>query len=105
MVVNYIAAKEILDLEKEIGFKLEANERPTHLQDSGLPRFYVSFKDGEVMQGGCLVSCSGNGNTVDEALKDYSKQISDKRLAFGAYTPQRKEIQFPKVIHTKLVGF
>lgn len=102
MKLNLIEKKEILDLEQEIGFELEVNERPIH---SGLPKFYVSFKDGESMEGGCLVSHFGNGNTVDEALQDYSNQISCRRMAFGAYTPNRKEIQFPKIVHTKLVGY
>jgi len=102
MKLNLIETKEILDLEQEIGFELEVNERPIH---SGLPKFYVSFKKGESMEGGCLVSHSGNGNTVAEALQDYSKQISCRRMAFGAYTPERKEIQFPKIVHTKLVGY
>lgn len=102
MKLNLIKTKEILDLEQEIGFELEVNERPIH---SGLPKFYVSFKKGESMEGGCLVSYSGNGNTVDEALQDYSKQISCRRMVFNAYTNERKEIQFPKITHTKLVGY
>lgn len=102
MKINFIETKEILDLEKEIGFELEANERPIH---SGLSRFYVSFKKGESMEGGCLVSHSGNGNTVDEALQDYCKYISCRRMAFNSYTPERKEIYLPKLVHTKLLGY
>ena len=102
MKLNLIETKEILDLEQEIGYELEVNERLIHL---GLPQFYVHFKQGESMEGGCLVFHSGNGNTVDEALSDYCKQISCRRMAFGAYTPDRKEIQFPKLKHSKLVGY
>lgn len=102
MKLNLIETKEILDLEQEIGYELEVNERPIH---SGLPQFYIHFKQGESMEGGCLVAHSGNGNTVDEALSDYCKQISCRRMAFGAYTPERKEIQFPKLKHSKLVGY
>lgn len=102
MKLNLIETKEILDLEQEIGFELEVNERPKH---SGLSQFYVYFKKGESMEGGCLVSHSGNGNTVDEALKDYCSRISCRKMAFVAYTSERKEIQFPKLVHTKLVGY
>ena len=102
MKLNFIETKEILNLELEIGYELEVNERPIR---SGLPRFYVQFKCGESMEGGCLVSYSGDGNTVDDALIDYCKQISCRRFAFGAYTRERKEIQFPNLVHTKLVGF
>ena len=101
MKLNLISTKEILELEKEIGYELEVNERPQH---SGLSRFYVSFKQGESMEGGCLVSHSGNGNTIDEALQDYCKQISCRRMAFGAYTDSRKEITFPKLVHTQLLN-
>ena len=39
-----------------------------------------------------------------EAIKDYCREISNCRIAFGAYTNERKEIQFPKLVHTKLLG-
>jgi len=96
-----IAEKEILDLEKEIGIDLVVNERPYH---TNLSRFYVSFKDGESMEKGCLVTYSGNGNTIDEALSDYASEISCRRMVYGAYTNDRKEITLPKIIHTKLVN-
>ena len=102
MKLNLIETKEILDLEKEIGIELEVNERPTH---SGLSQFYVSFKNGESMEGGFLVGHSGNGDTVDEALQDYCKQISCRRMAFNSYTPEHREIQFAKLTHTKLLGY
>lgn len=102
MKLNLIETKEILDLEQEIGFELEVNERPIY---SKFDRFYVSFKKGESMEGGGLVSYSGNGNTVDEALQDYCKQISCRRMVFNSYTPERKEIQFPKLVHSQLLGY
>ena len=105
MKFNLIETKEILDLEKEIGYELEVNERPVSAASAvGTQRFYVYFKEGEVMQGGCLIGSYGNGNTIDEALKDYAKQISCTRMAFGAYTPNRKEISFPKLVHTKMLN-
>lgn len=105
MKINLIETKEILDLEKEIGYELEVNERPiSSASIKGLHRFYVSFKEGEVMQGGCLIGSSGNGNTIDEALQDYAKQISCTRMVFGAYTNNRKEISFPKLVHTKMLN-
>jgi hypothetical protein len=102
MILNLIETKEILDLEKEIGFELEANERPVW---SDKCKFYVSFKEGESMEGGALISYSGNGNTVDEALRHFCEKISCRRIAFNSFTPERKEIQMPKLIHTKLLGY
>lgn len=106
MKLNLIETKEILDLEQEIGYELIANENPINAKSPArLSKFHISFEKGDIMEGGCLISDCGRGNTVDEALKDYCKIISCKRLAFDAYTPKRKEIQFPKLIHTKLVGY
>src|ERR1035437_5554486 len=98
MKLNLISTKEILDVEKEIGYELEVNERPSHMN---LHKYYVSFKNGETMEGCCLVSHSGNGNTIDEALIDYCKQISNRRMVFGSMTPEREEILLPKLVHTK----
>lgn len=105
MKINLIEKKEILDLEKEIGYELEVNERLiSSASKADLHKFYVSFKKGEVMQGGCLISSSGSGNTIDEALQDYAKKISFTRMAFGAYTNNREEISFPKLVHTKMLN-
>lgn len=101
MKINYLPEVEILDFEKSIGFELECNERPAGMCH---PRFYVHFPKGESMEGGCLVGRSGNGNTIDEALKDLCKEISNRKLAFGAYSCERKEITCPKLVHTKLLN-
>jgi len=101
MKINYLESREILDFEKEIGQELVCHERPRNLH---LPRFYVGFLYGEVMTGGCLMGASGNGCTIDAALQDYCKEISNTRMAFGAYTSNRKEVEVPKLIHTLLLN-
>lgn len=102
MKINFIKTKEILELEKEISYELEVNERPI---DSGGPQFYVCFPNGDIMYDGGLIGKYGNGNTVDEALSDYCKRISGRRIVFDAYTPERKEIQLPRLKHTKFIGY
>lgn len=102
MKLNLIETKEILDFEQEIGYELVVNERPIL---SELPQFYVYFHQGESMENGCLVTHYGDGNTVDEALSDYCKQISCRRMIFNAYGSERREIQFPKLKHSNLVGY
>lgn len=105
MKLNLITTKEILDFEKEIGYELVVNERAIHAgSPARLSKYYVQFENAEVMEGGCLAGKYGDGNTIDEALKDYCREVSNCRVAFGAYTKERKEIQFPKLIHTKLLG-
>jgi hypothetical protein len=105
MKLNLIPVKEILDFEKEIGYELAVNERPIHGENkSRISRYYVQFENSEVMESDFLVSKHGNGNTIDEALKDYCYRISNCRIAFNAGTNERKEIQFPKLIHSKLLS-
>lgn len=105
MKLNLISTKEILDFEKEIGYELVVNERDIHAGSHvRLSKYYVKFENSEVMEGGCLIGKCGNGNTIDEALKNYCSEVSNCRIAFDVCTPQRKEIQFPKLIHSKFLG-
>lgn len=101
MKIEEIAKKEITDFEKEIGYELVVKQRSPLTEHE---KYYVSFETGEIMKGGCLISNTGNGNTIDEALLDYCKHISYKRMAFGAYTNNRVEIDIPQLIHTKLLN-
>lgn len=94
MKLNLIPTKEITELEKEIDHELEVRERPPH---SDCKRYYVSFKGGESSEGSVLVGYSGNGDTIDEALQDYCKQVSCRKMIFNAFKSERKEILFPKL--------
>jgi len=98
MKFNLIETKEILDFEKELKIELVVNERS---KTYNLPKYYVSFENAEVMENGMLCGCSGNGNTIDEALLDYCKEIETKRMALFAYTDKRYEVVCPKLVHTK----
>lgn len=101
MKFNLIETKEILDVEKEIGYELIVNERPSNLR---LPKFYVSFENSDVMNDGVLIGSFGNGDTIDEALQNYCKEVSCKKIVFGVYTNSRDEITLPKLVHTKLIN-
>lgn len=105
MKINLIETKEILDFEKEIGFELEVNEREDGMSDTLNPRrFYAFFKEGAVKEGAFLISVTGNGDTIDEALQDYANQISFTRMAFLSHTDSRKEVSCPKLVHTKTIN-
>jgi hypothetical protein len=105
MKLNLITTREILDFEKEIGYELVVNERDINAgSPARLSRYYVQFEHANVMQGGCLIGKHGNGNTIDEAIKDYCREVSNCRIAFGDYPSERKEIKFPKLVHSKLLG-
>ena len=102
MKFNLLRTVEILDYSKELGSDLLAVERQINSSTpAGVDRFYVYFDDGEVMENGMLLSDHGNGNTINEALKDYANRISGKRLAFYATTQNRIEVVMPKLVHTK----
>ncbi len=100
MKINTIESKEILEFEKEIGHELVANTRPIH---SKLKTFYVGFKSCERIENTLLCSVVGEGNTIDSALKNYCKQVSCRMMMFNAYSSNRREVLFPKLIHTKLL--
>jgi len=101
MKFNLIGTKEILDFEKELNLELVVNERP---KSYNLPIYWVSFEYAELMEHGTLCSAFGNGNTIDEAIQDYCKEIETKRMALHAYSDERREVVCPKLTHTKLLG-
>ena len=104
MKLNLIETKEILDFEKEIGFELVVNERAINLKEkSNIPRYFAQFERCEVMVRDLLSGAYGNGDTIDEAISNYCIEVSNCKVAFNAYGNDRKEIQFPKLIHTKLI--
>jgi len=101
MKFNLISTKEILDFEKEIGIEIVVNERKEYSKGC---KYYVKFEHSEIMEGGSLIGSYGNGDTIDEALENYCKEIQNKRMAFNAYTPNRREVVCPKFTHTKRLG-
>lgn len=99
MKFNLIDTKEIIDFEQELGMELIVNERP---KSANLPRYYVSFEHIEVKEGSMLIGTSGNGETIDDALENYCKEIETKRIVLFAYdSDKRREVECPKLIHTK----
>jgi hypothetical protein len=101
MKFNILSTKEILDFEQEIGVELVVNERKPQ---GCLPKFFIDFENGEVMENGMLIGKYGNGNTIDEALINYCHEISGRRIAINPTSKERREIEIPKLIHTKLMG-
>lgn len=61
-------------------------------------RYYASFENVEVMDPpGILVSTFGNGATPEHAVAAYAEEISMKRIAIGAYTSGRRELEVPRL--------
>ena len=91
--IDQITIEEFADRE---GFEMMINERPK--PDGDPSRHYARFDCVEVMDRGCLVGTFGNGSTVEEAVDNYAKEISLKRLAFKSYTKNRREVEVPRLI-------
>ncbi len=105
MKLNLISTKEILDYEKEIGVELVVTERSIHIgSPAKLSRYFVQFETGEICENSMLIGATGNGDTIDQAIADYCHRVSNRKMAFGAYTSDRKEIEMPKLIHTKFLN-
>lgn len=107
MKIIYIpSSEEILDFETRIGVELVAYEREKSYQH--LSRFYVSFEGAEfkdTISSPFLMAGAGNGNTINEALKDYCSIISNKILVLNSANPQlRTQIQVPSLVHTKILN-
>ena len=104
MKINWITPKEILDFEKEIEVELVVNEiLGVRLCESRT--FHVSFPKAESMENSCLVGYFGVGTTIDNALKDYCRQVSGKHMAINPCECTRRNIWFPNLTHTKLLGY
>lgn len=94
--INAIDQITIEDFADRKGFEMVVNERP---KPEGDPSRYSAHFDGvEVMDRGCLGGEYGNGATPEEAIQDYAKRISLKRIAHGAYTENRREFDVPRLI-------
>jgi len=104
MKLYLIQTKEILDFEKEIGYELEVHERKySDWADGPKSRYYARFHGAELLDNGMLIGEQGNGGTIDRAIKDYCVKVSGETIVFYAGTPNRKEIKFPRLVHTQSV--
>ena len=81
------------------GLELEVCERRRdRLPHAG--RFYAMFARAEVMDPpGFLSGVSGDGDTEEEAIRDYAERISEKRLAIYGPAPayERTNIDVPRL--------
>lgn len=95
------AAMEILDFEKQYNLELTVYERDPEAKD--LPRYYAHFDSADTKVGKCcLLGEHGDGNTPEEAIKDYCRKISNKTLVIDAMSAtNRREIKVPELQQTK----
>ena len=76
---------------------MEVHER----DDPKLPRCYAHFKLSDIKDGSCLIGKYGDGETEQEAIRNYAKEISGKLLVIGAFSSDRRNIQVPRLIEKR----
>jgi hypothetical protein len=88
---------DLLDLEREEKLTLIVNERPLDLiTEFGLKRYYCGFYNAPLDgDDGFLRYCSGNGETVEEALLDYMEVLSGGTIIVNPGKKDRREIRIP----------
>ena len=72
------------------GLTMQVRERRLPVGDRN--RFDAYFESCEVKEGGILISSFGNGATLEEAIANYAREISLKRLVCNAYGTDRREV-------------
>ena len=72
--------RQLLALDREIEIGLDCSHN-----------IMVSYKDADVLDGCARIGIVGRGRTIEDAMKDYVRQISGKTLVFG-YGESRKEV-------------
>lgn len=91
--------KEVTDYADEIGIELQTRQRPLPFTKG---KFVAQFRDTYHSASGMLYGVYGNGDTIDEAIKDYAEKASGKFMAVDAFSHSRQDLTFPKLVHTKL---
>ena len=81
----------------QYGLIMEIHERETEYGRH--ERYFCYFKRAEVKDGSILCSTAGDGDTEDEAMADYARNVSCKLLVINAYGKDRREILTPILNH------
>ena len=85
---------QFADREKLV---MEVNERSDDTVARGVERFYASFQSVHVADDGMLIGVTGNADTPEEAIADYMKRISGKRIKYGYSGDGARYINVPRL--------
>ncbi len=89
---------ELRDYFEVIGAPVEVKFRDGKLASWIEHRFYAT-SSADIAEGSILMGAIGDGHSADEALRDFAKQYSNKRIKVGSTYHQT-----PKLEHTKLLN-
>lgn len=63
-----------------------------------LKKYFCYFKHVEIKEGPILKSPSGNGNTINEAIEDYCKELSKKNIVIHATDSKHRTLLTTPII-------
>lgn len=95
IVNKFIPEMTIGEFADQHNLVMEVSERRVPVDSPN--RYYAHFKDAEISEGNFLRGAYGDGSTPEEAIDEYAKEISTKRLIVGAYSPHRSEYDVPRL--------
>lgn len=62
-------------------------------------RYFAHFKNADIEEGGLLKSETGDGDTINEAIDDYARKISERTLVVDGNTKNDRRIEVPILIY------
>jgi len=103
MKIIYLDKTDILEFEKQHNLELIIYERASStITKLNTSRFYCCFKGSEIKESTFLTGACGNGNTLEETIRDYCYQISGKTIVLNAMSDtNRIEIQVPELTYSR----
>lgn len=94
IIMNTVSRMTLQGFAEQHNLVMEINERDPN-EHPNLPRYYASFEHCEVKGDGVLIGEFGNGETPEEAMENYAKRISNKRLVLLIPGKDRFELKAP----------
>lgn len=86
---------DLFQYVESIGAQIEVDER--HKPRTRSSKYNAHIKGCEILIKNVLSGASGDGGTINAALRDLAKNISRQCLVFGAYSVSRREVNSPSV--------
>ena len=96
ITVNKIKEGTLEEFADSYGLEMVVKERSRPSDPS--MKFYAKFPRCEILKRSLLIGKSGNGETVEDAIKDYASQISGELLVKNAHTKERQEIRVWRLV-------
>lgn len=85
------------DFAEKHGLELVVTERILDgwHRERNTPRYIARFKNTEIKRGACLAGVYGEGDSPENAIKEYAQCIIGERLIINAMANDRREIVAP----------